>query len=281
MARLLRSTGAMTDMPAPTSAPGPDAPAFALKDLLMGGRTMVTLRLPYGAPLHIASNIPLMALLAWGFFAWLGAPLSGAVFVCALILSILLHEVGHAFGAWLIGHRVEEMRLNALSGSCRCTPIAHKGRAVVFYAMGPVVNLVIFLGAVLALMLIAGPMIPGKPPYYPGREMLGEALELIALLNGLLLLYNLIPVLPHDGGHILRLTLSALMREPVALRLCGALGLLFAVTGPVVAVLIWQRYDIILPLLFPVAASWHIARHGTLDPVPDPPETTPRQSQTP
>lgn len=270
----------MTDMTAPPDAPS-RAPAFALKDLLLGNGTLATLRLPYGVPLHIAPNIPLAALLAWAFFASLDQPVIGAVFVAAFILSILLHEFGHAFGGWLIGHRVLEIRINAFSGHCRVEPVSHPGRAIVFSSMGPMANVLILLGAGLAMYLVAGPIVPNKPTYYPGHEILGEALELIVVLNALLFAYNLIPVLPSDGGHILRMTLSTLLREPIALRICGALGLLIAVTGPVLTYLIWQRHDIILPLLFPLAVSWHILRHGTLEPVPVPVEMPPTGPRAP
>ncbi len=112
-----------------------------------------------------------------------------------LFASILAHEFGHAIVARHRGIEVEEIDLWLLGGVSRMRGEAHDPRDELRYALaGPAVTAVIAacFGAV-ALLLPAS-----TPP------VVQALVEYQALVNGLILVFNLLPAFPLDGGRVLR-----------------------------------------------------------------------------
>jgi Zn-dependent protease len=108
--------------------------------------------------------------------------------------SVLAHEVSHAVVARRHGVEVEDITLWVLGGVARLrsdasTPRAHLEIAVV----GPVVSFlagIVFLGIGLAVSLT-------------GADTLAAVLLWLALVNGVLAVFNLLPGAPLDGGRVL------------------------------------------------------------------------------
>ena len=131
----------------------------------------------------------------------------GAALVLLLFACILLHELGHALAARYYGVPVREIVLLPIGG------IAFLGRAVrnpveelVIAAAGPTVNV-----AILALLLPACFVAGVTPAAFAGlaspgttEPSLGYALAWLASANIGLVLFNLIPAFPLDGGRMLR-----------------------------------------------------------------------------
>jgi len=112
-----------------------------------------------------------------------------------LFASILAHELGHAIVARRHGIEVEEIDLWLLGGVSRMRGEAHDPDDELRYALaGPAVTAVIAVcfGA-LALLL------PSSTP-----AAVRALVEYQALVNGLILVFNLLPAFPLDGGRVLR-----------------------------------------------------------------------------
>ncbi len=112
-----------------------------------------------------------------------------------LFASILAHEFGHAIVARRHGIEVQEIDLWLLGGVSRMGGEAHDPDDELRYALaGPAVTAVIAacFGA-LALLL------PSSTP-----AAVRVMVEYQAFVNGLILVFNLLPAFPLDGGRVLR-----------------------------------------------------------------------------
>lgn len=112
---------------------------------------------------------------------------------------VLLHEFGHCFAARRVGGHADEVLLWPLGGlamvSVPPTPLAHLVTAL----GGPAVNVVILL------LLLPFQLWSGQPlgSYFLGTGDGSGALGMMAAVNLDLLLFNLLPAFPLDGGRVL------------------------------------------------------------------------------
>jgi Zn-dependent protease len=144
----------------------------------------------------------------------------GIVYVIGLLLSILLHELGHAFAGRMFGQQVAEIELNGFGGLCkfeRSLPRSVVLRTIVFLA-GPAMNLLLWYGLDA---LADAPGIADKP-------LLARALANIAYANMFLLFFNLLPAYPLDGGQTLDAWLGPILGPAWSVRIVAGLGLLVA-----------------------------------------------------
>ncbi len=112
-----------------------------------------------------------------------------------LFASILAHELGHAVVARRHGIAVEGIDLWLLGGVSKMRSEAHEPGQELRYALaGPAVSAVIALiFGLLALLL------PSSTP-----EVITALVEYQFLVNALILVFNMIPAFPLDGGRVLR-----------------------------------------------------------------------------
>jgi len=114
--------------------------------------------------------------------------------------SVLLHEFGHAAACWRSGIPCREITLHVLGGAAMAeidysTSVKNKywGKMELQLALaGPAVSFLLALGFFL-LAAISG------FPYF---------LLLIALVNAFIMVLNLLPILPLDGGRALRAAIT-------------------------------------------------------------------------
>lgn len=128
-----------------------------------------------------------------------------ALFVLAGFLSILVHEMGHALMARYFGARVEIV-LEAFGGYARHTTAGiTRVRSICISAAGPALQ--ILLGLVVLLLSRS---LPELQP--------AGALFLIWLIwiSWIWAAFNLLPILPLDGGRILQSALGP-QRLPISL----------------------------------------------------------------
>jgi len=140
-----------------------------------------------------------------------------AMAVVAAILfftSLLLHELGHAFRARREGMEIDGITLWLFGGVAQFRGMFPTAGAEFRIAIaGPLVSLVIGAGFVGIAVAIAGV-----------EEVDGIAAWL-GYINLALLVFNLLPALPLDGGRVLRATLWALRRDfGDATRIAAAVG---------------------------------------------------------
>ena len=132
----------------------------------------------------------------------------GLLSLAILFFSVLLHEVGHCYAAWRLGGFMDQMVLGPLGGLAPVRMPHDPRRKLTAHLAGPLVNLILCL-ACLPSLLIAGVNVLGLlNPFAPVELISGTTwlagLKLTFWINWLLLLINLLPAFPFDGGRILR-----------------------------------------------------------------------------
>jgi len=175
------------------------------------------------------------------FLAWIAltyyqiAGFSGAVqgvlFILALFGCVLLHEFGHALAAREFGIKTPDITLLPIGGVARLSRIPDKPwQELVVAIAGPVVNVVI---AAVLIFVIHGTteILQVDRLENPRIELLGK----LASINVMLVLFNMIPAFPMDGGRVLRSLLAMLMPYALATQIAAWIGqglaIVFAIFG--------------------------------------------------
>jgi Zn-dependent protease len=116
------------------------------------------------------------------------------VLVAVWIVAVLLHELGHAAMTRLLGGHANRLVLWALGGITDNDVPPTPGKRFAVAAAGPLVSFVLYASAALAAHALGG-------------GMTAQLLGLVADFNATLLLFNLIPAYPLDGGAMVRAAL--------------------------------------------------------------------------
>ena len=213
-----------------------------------------------------------------------------AVWIVPLVIAIVFHEVAHGWTARLLGdptaHEQRRLSLNpfrhvdpigtvilplglALAhlppfGWAKPVPVDARrlreprtGIMLVAIA-GPATNIVLALLAAVVLGMTA--KLAGDAPVTGVMEVWLSALQVFLLVNISLALFNLLPVPPFDGGHIVQ----GLLPRPLAAR-WGAMGryaILFAIFLIVLLPMIVPGANVVARFVAPaveVVAGWFYA----------------------
>jgi Zn-dependent protease len=188
-----------------------------------------------GIPVYVHATFAL--LLGWiGLVYWmgsgsLGAVVGGLVFLLALFGCVLLHELGHALAARRYGIRTRDITLLPIGGVARLERMPERPIQELWVALaGPAVNAVIAAVLFVWLLLTGGVDSAGSLGIADGSFV-----ERLMLVNALLVVFNLIPAFPMDGGRVLRALLAMRLDYVRATRVAAALGqgaaLLFGFVG--------------------------------------------------
>jgi Zn-dependent protease len=158
----------------------------------------------------------------------------------ALFGIVLLHELGHSLACRQVGGTAEYIVLWPLGGVAVVNPPPRPGAHLWSIAAGPLVN-VVLLPVTVGLCILVPQVAP------PGIvEPLGDLCLAIAVINVVLLVFNLLPVYPLDGGQILYSLLWFILGRASALRVACVLGLLGAAGAFILAL---SRQDVWLIIL--------------------------------
>ncbi|HXU98825.1 MAG TPA: site-2 protease family protein [Jiangellaceae bacterium] len=167
-----------------------------------GGKRQISMGRIAGIPVHISPSWFLVAAVITVAFAPIvrqrlpesgsGAFAIALTFAVLLYASVLFHEISHALTARALGLPVRGITLHFLGGYTEIERNAPTpGRDLVVSAAGPLVSL-----AAGGLAYLAS-----RPVDQPVAQFLLLELAYANLLVGV---FNLLPALPLDGGHILR-----------------------------------------------------------------------------
>lgn len=178
--------------------------------------------------IRIAIHVSFFLIVAW--IAWLGWAYGGAVasvwavgLIALLFLCVVLHELGHSAVALHYGIAVEHITLLPIGGVAGMKAMPEEPHKELFIAVaGPLVNVVI-----LALLIplngfpawIDAPIVPQTVP---------ELVDAIIRANMILVLFNLIPAFPMDGGRILRALLAMCISYGAATAWAAGIGRVMA-----------------------------------------------------
>lgn len=186
--------------------------------------------------------------------AWRGggpeAALETTVFVVLLFACVLAHEFGHVFAARRYGIRTPSIVLSPIGGIASLERIPENPRQELVVALaGPAVNVVI--AAVLFLILGATLDTTNFVAIEnPGLSLLAR----LAAVNVILVVFNLIPAFPMDGGRVLRALIAMRRPHAVATRIAGRIGQAAAVVFAVVG-LFWNPILLVIAVFVYLAAS--------------------------
>ncbi len=148
------------------------------------------------------------------------AALEGITFVVAIFACVVLHELGHAVAARRYGIATPRITLLPIGGVAELERMPEKPSEEIVVALaGPMVNVVI--AAVLFLILGArvdtGTLTAMEDPA-------GGFVARLAAVNVVLVLFNLIPAFPMDGGRVLRALLATRYPRVRATQIAGTVG---------------------------------------------------------
>ncbi len=237
-----RSIGTMEDHVAPPAGTGPGKrpPARVRMGGIPVGRVL-------GVPVFLTVPWLLLAVLitlTYGRFVayhhselTIGlAYLTGFGMVVCLLLSVLLHELGHALTARRFGIQIRGITLEMLGGYTEMERDAPSPKVEVLVAMaGPAVSF--GLGAVAVLATLA----------VPRTSLLHEVTFQLAFSNLIVAAFNTLPGLPLDGGRALRAGVWSVSRDRhLADRVAGWTGRAVAGVSVLVALLLYRGQTLTL-----------------------------------
>lgn len=116
----------------------------------------------------------------------------------ALFVIVTLHEFGHALACRQVGGAANQIVLWPLGGVAYVNPPPRPGATLWSITAGPLVN-VALIPVLMALLALSRSL--GWPFENPNAYLL---LRSISLINAALLIFNILPIYPLDGGQILR-----------------------------------------------------------------------------
>ncbi|AHB49806.1 hypothetical protein W911_00940 [Hyphomicrobium nitrativorans NL23] len=169
------------------------------------------------------------------------------VFAAYLLLILLIHEAGHAIAMRWVGLPVQGIYFVPFMGGVAVAAAPHENESERGFValMGPGLSLI-----PTALFLLAGAL--------TGEHALNQLALVSAILNG----FNLAPVLPLDGGHVMESALSGADPELVSI-----VNVLALIVGLGVA-LHFQLYGLMALLLLVSPLMINVGRKGRgMDPI--------------
>jgi Zn-dependent protease/CBS domain-containing protein len=164
-------------------------------------------------------------LLAWiGAIHWVrggaGEAIDGIIFIVLLFVSVVLHEFGHVLAARRYGISTPEITLLPIGGVASLERMPERPYQEIVVALaGPLVTLLIVI--VLTLVLGARFDLTQMAQLEQAQSSMTGRL---AAANGALLIFNLIPAFPMDGGRVLRALLAIPLGYTRATRIAALIG---------------------------------------------------------
>ena len=145
---------------------------------------------------------------------------TSVLFVLAIFGCVLLHELGHAMAARQFGIGTRDITLLPIGGVAALERMPRIPLQELWIAVaGPLVNVVI--ASVIFLGLLISPV--------STSNVIGQFLGQLALVNVVLVVFNMIPAFPMDGGRVLRSVLAMFMEYASATHVAATVGQICAI----------------------------------------------------
>ncbi len=147
------------------------------------------------------------------------------IFIIALFICVVLHELGHALAARYYGIETKDIILSPIGGLARLRGMPENPfHEFIIAICGPLVNVVIALILLLVLVFNGGfnfgeIQLDGELPSFEVYFW-----PILLLYNVILVVFNMIPAFPMDGGRVLRSLLAMRMRITKATQISSFIG---------------------------------------------------------
>ncbi len=174
---------------------------------------------------EIRIHLTFFLLLAWfgvAYYQQGGWPAAadGLIYILAVFACVVLHELGHALAARRYGIRTPRITLLPIGGLAELERMPEKpSEEIVVAIAGPLVNVAI----AAFLILVLGARF-GSDTLAAIDNPNGGFLARIAAVNVVLVLFNLIPAFPMDGGRVLRALLATRLDRARATQVAATIG---------------------------------------------------------
>jgi len=194
--------------------------------------------------------------------------LTGALGTYAILFFIVLaHEFGHCYGARRTGGSADEILLWPLGGLAMVAP-PHNPRAhMITTIAGPMVNVIFCLVAAVALVLWTGRLggVPWNPlnPIWPVDSTIHPTTGQLWLmrffgLSYILLLFNMLPVFPFDGGRVVQAWLWPRKGYERSLEIATGTGMVGAICLGLFAIFTGQVWLLLMLAIFGYFTCWRM-----------------------
>src|SRR5438132_6575314 len=167
----------------------------------------------------------------------------------ALFSIVLLHEYGHALACRQVGGIANRIVLWPLGGVAYVDPPPRPGATLWSIAAGPLVNVVLM--PLLLIALFAARKV-GWPDSAPNEF---RFIQSMTYINAGLLIFNLLPIYPLDGGQILRSLLWFIVGRARSLMIATVVGFI-GVAGLIGLALLERSFWIGLMAVFILLNCW-------------------------
>lgn len=178
------------------------------------------------AGIDVFIHATFLLIIGWvGFSYWqqtgtLSGTLEGVLFTLLLFGCVVLHEYGHALTARRYGIKTRDITLFPIGGVARLERMPDKPIQELWVALaGPAVN--VFIAAILFVWLVFSNALE---PIANLSMTSVPFIERLMLLNISLVLFNLIPAFPMDGGRVLRALLALRLEYTRATQIAATIG---------------------------------------------------------
>jgi stage IV sporulation protein FB len=161
----------------------------------------------------------LLAWLAWSYYSQGGSAAAAerVFFILLLFGCVLLHEFGHAIAAKGFGINTPDITLLPIGGVARLERMPEKPSQELIVALaGPAVNVAIALG----LFVIVGTSGITDTRSVEDPNLLTK----LMVINVWLVLFNLLPAFPMDGGRVVRALLATRLNYARATQIAATVG---------------------------------------------------------
>lgn len=149
---------------------------------------------------------------------------------------VLMHEYGHALACRSVGGRAERIVLWPLGGVAFVDPPQRPGPVLWSIAAGPLVN--VALAPIIFGIAMAAAPAEGTP--------LASYLNWVFYFNLVILIFNMLPIYPLDGGQILQSILWFVLGRSLSLRIAAVIGLICAIGGGIFALMRGDLWLVVL-----------------------------------
>ena len=182
-----------------------------------------------GIPIYLHVTFLMILVLFWA--------INLLVLAIAVFASVVLHELGHALMARRYGIGTEDIVLYPIGGVARLRSLGEKIQEFWIALAGPSVN-VIIIAVLFVILQMTGWWVPFGELFQPVQEGQpaiaafydqAHILQQVLFVNMILVVFNLIPAFPMDGGRVLRSLLTLAMPKERATSIAAGIGQALAV----------------------------------------------------